>query len=162
LIGCIAIMAGELSYSSGALYAKHVQPRFAETTAIALNAAQMMYGGGLLLLVSVFTERIELDTLTTTPVIGSLLYLIVFGSMLGHSIFYWLVAKTNPVFPSTWLYVSPLIAMALGVLWYGETVSWVAMIGVATILMGIVLINLEPLMSMLRRRTKDAIISFRR
>lgn len=85
-----------------------------EVSPIALNAAQMMYGGVLLFILSLATENVHPEFLLSYETAGSLLYLIVIGSMVGHSLFYWLVAKTNPVFPSTWLYISPPIAVGVG------------------------------------------------
>ncbi|WP_027415445.1 DMT family transporter [Aneurinibacillus terranovensis] len=151
VMGCIGILIGEICYSSGALYSKRVIPRFPDTSPIALNAAQMMYGGAMLLVLSFFTEHVHVNAMLTLNAVSSLLYLIIVGSMLAHSIFYWLVAKTNPVFPATWLYISPLIALGLGVLLYNEVVSWVALIGVFTILIGIVLVNIDALRSLIRK-----------
>ncbi len=145
LIGCVVILIGELFYSSGALYSKKVIQRFSESSPIELNAAQMMHGGLLMLVLSVLTEDVHIQSLLTANAIGSLLYLIVIGSMVGHSLFYWLVAKTNPVFPSTWLYISPLIALAIGVLFYRETLVWISGIGVITIIAGTLLTNLKSL-----------------
>jgi drug/metabolite transporter (DMT)-like permease len=145
VFGCIVILVGEIFYSSGALYSKYVIQRFSDTSPIALNAAQMMYGGAMLLVLSLFTEHVNIESMLTLNAVSSLLYLIVIGSMMGHSIFYWLVAKTNPVFPSTWLYISPLIAVGLGVLLYNEAISWVAVTGVVTIIIGIVLVNIDAL-----------------
>jgi drug/metabolite transporter (DMT)-like permease len=150
VIGSIAILVGELSYSAGALYSKRVIQRFPEASPIALNAVQMIYGGLLLLLLSAFTEHVYMKSLLTANAIGSLLYLIVIGSMVGHSLFYWLVAKTNPVFPATWLYVSPLIALAIGALFYRETISWVTVLGVITIIAGTVLANWDSLKQLIR------------
>ncbi|MFD0697996.1 DMT family transporter [Paenibacillus sp. GCM10027628] len=151
VIGCIAIMIGEFFYSWGALYAKRVIQQFPEASPIALNAAQMIYGGLLLLLLSVCTEHNPFASLQSPGAIGSLLYLIIIGSMVGHSLFYWLVAKTNPIFPSTWLYVSPLIALIVGVLFYGESISWITMIGVITIIAGVVVVNLDNLSQLFRK-----------
>jgi drug/metabolite transporter (DMT)-like permease len=152
ILGCAAVLLGELSYCAGVLYSKHVMPRFPETSPIALNAAQMMYGGALLLVLSLFTERaVDLTPLLTGSGAVSILYLIVVGSMVGHSLYYWLVAKTNPVFPSTWLYISPLIAMGLGVYLYNEAVTWVSVLGGVTIIVGIILVNAEVWMPMLGR-----------
>lgn len=148
LLGCLAILLGEVFYSSGALYSKHVILRFADTSPIALNAAQMMYGGALLILLSLFTEPNHLEALQsmlTGKAIGSLLYLIVAGSMIAHTIFYWLVAKTNPVFPSTWLYISPIIAMVLGMILYHEKVTWYMASGAVITILGTVLVNLNGL-----------------
>lgn len=151
LLGCAVILLGELFYSSGALYSKGVIQRFPKASPIALNAAQMMHGGLLMLLLSAFTEHIHIKSLLTTGSIGSLLYLIIIGSMIGHSLFYWLVAKTNPVFPSTWLYISPLIALAIGVFFYHETLSWMTGIGVIAIIAGTILTNLNSLLQLIYR-----------
>jgi drug/metabolite transporter (DMT)-like permease len=150
-VGCIAILIGELSYCAGALYSKLVIQRLSDASPIALNAAQMMYGGLLLLVLSLFTEHIHVRSLMTTNVIGSFLYLTIIGSMVGHTLFYWLVAKTNPVFPSTWLYISPLIALAFGALLYNETITWITAFGVVTIITGTVLANLDSLKPLILR-----------
>ncbi|TFE28624.1 DMT family transporter [Cohnella luojiensis] len=152
VMGCVVILIGEMFYSAGALYSTKVIKRYPAASPIALNAAQMMYGGLLLLILSAFTERVHFNGLMTTEAIGSLFYLIVIGSMVGHSLFYWLVAKTNPVFPSTWLYISPLIALAVGVMFYRETITWLSVIGVVTILFGTLLTNINSLKQLIRRR----------
>ena len=72
--------------------------------------------------------------------------------MMGHTIFYWLVAKTNPVFPATWLYISPLIALSLGVMFYHEPLSVMSLVGGITIIIGIVLINLSNLKQLLVKK----------
>ncbi|MGI2295689.1 DMT family transporter [Paenibacillus sp. GXUN7292] len=149
MVACLAIILGEVFYASGTIYTKHVIRKFETTSPIALNAAQMMHGGILLLLLSFFTENIQLDYLISPASIGSLLYLTIVGSMIGHSIYYWLVSRTNPVFPSTWLYISPLIAVILGVAFYHEYISWLTGIGTLTIIAGTVLVNFETLRKLL-------------
>lgn len=141
LVGCLFIVIGEIFYASGAIYSKHVIEKFETTSPIALNAAQMMHGGILLILLSLFTEKLQFTSMTSPASIGSFLYLIVFGSMMGHTLFYWLVSKTNPVFPATWLFISPLIAMVLGVVFYHEYLSWEAGIGTLTVIFGTVLVQ---------------------
>ncbi|QQE73321.1 EamA family transporter [Brevibacillus composti] len=154
LMGSAAILLGELFYASGALYSKKVIRRFSDASPIALNAAQMMYGGGILLVLSLFTEEFRPEAMLTPAAAGSLLYLIVIGSMVGHTLFYWLVAKTNPVFPSTWLYLSPVIAMGLGSWLYQEHISWVMAAGALTTITGIVIINLDSLRQLFPRQRK--------
>ncbi|MFE4712996.1 DMT family transporter [Paenibacillus sp. NPDC056722] len=148
-IGCIVILIGELCYAAGAIYSKKVITNMPEVSPIALNAAQMMYGGAFIFILSFFTENVQPDWLLSFPVAGSVLYLIVIGSMVGHTLFYWLVAKTNPVFPSTWLYVSPPIAVGVGVLFYNETINWVTLLGIITIIAGTILINGKALKQMI-------------
>lgn len=154
MVGCFAIILGEVFYASGTIYTKHVIQKFGTTSPIALNAAQMIHGGILLIILSLFTENIQLHYLLSPASMGSLFYLIIFGSMIGHSIYYWLVSRTNPVFPSTWLYISPVIAVILGVTFYHEYISWLTGIGTLTIIVGTILVNFETLRELLwRKRT---------
>ncbi|GGH18743.1 DMT family transporter [Paenibacillus segetis] len=152
LIGCVAILIGECCYALGTIYSKKVISNMSHVSPIALNAVQMMYGGILLFILSFITEDVHPSFLLSFKTAGSLLYLIVLGSMVGHTLFYWLVAKTNPVFPSTWLYISPPIAVGVGVLFYHETVSWITLLGVVTIIAGTVLVNLGALRQMVIKR----------
>jgi len=145
VLGCAAVLLGQVFYSTGTVYSRRVVQRFQDTSPIALNAAQMIYGGGLLLILSLFTEKIQIETMLAPNAIWSLLYLIIAGSMTGHTIFYWLIAKTNPVFPSTWLYISPLIALCLGAVLYDEPVSVLSVVGGIIIIIGIIAINMDSL-----------------
>lgn len=151
MAGCVAVLAGEVCYASGTLYSRRVIQRYAGTSPVALNAAQMFYGGLFTLLLSFFTEEVRPETLLTGSAAGSLLYLVVFGSMIGHTLYYWLLARTNPVFPSTWLYISPPIAVFVGFLVYDEPLTPVMLLGVFTIVAGTVLVNAEGLKSLLSR-----------
>ncbi|ASA19392.1 DMT family transporter [Paenibacillus donghaensis] len=149
VIGCAVVLVGECCYAVGAVYSKKVSTRMSEVSPIALNAAQMIYGGTLLLLLSLTTEKVHPEFLLSFEGASSLLYLTVVGSMVGHSLFYWLVARTNPVFPSTWLYISPPIAVGVGFLLYKEEISWMTLLGVFTIITGTVLVNGRALVQML-------------
>ncbi|WP_169082315.1 DMT family transporter [Paenibacillus sp. PL91] len=162
IIGCVAILFGQIFYASGTLYSKRVIQRFPQASPIALNAVQMIWGGLLLLILSSITEQVDIQSMLTTKAIGSLLYLIVIGSMVGHSLFYWLIAKTNPIFPATWLYISPTIALVLGVLLYGETITWLSVIGVFTIIGGTICANLDSLKLLIDKRRTAVSISVRK
>ncbi|OME79019.1 EamA family transporter [Paenibacillus sp. FSL A5-0031] len=152
LVGCGAILIGECCYATGALYSKKVINRMSDASPIAMNAAQMMVGGAMMFILSLFTEEVHLESFASFQTTGSLIYLIVIGSMVGHTLFYWLVAKTNPVFPSTWLYISPPIAVGVGVLFYDETISWVTLLGIITIIGGTILANAGALSQLIAKR----------
>ncbi|WP_018752982.1 DMT family transporter [Paenibacillus sanguinis] len=141
LWGCIAVLAGEVCYSAGALYSKKVISQFKETNPVALNAVQMMYGGVLLCGLSLMTEPWNTTAHNSGPAILSLIYLTVIGSMVGHSLFYWIMSRTDPLFPATWLYISPPIAVGLGAAVYHEHVSWITWIGVLLIISGLLAMN---------------------
>lgn len=110
---------------------------------MAMNAVQMVYGGIFLLLLSLFTR--ETAPALTIPSFLSIVYLTIAGSMIGHTIYYYLVAKTNAFLPSTWLYVSPLIALTIGHFFYEENVHPIMLIGVFLILSSLVLINIRKI-----------------
>ncbi|MNN55449.1 putative inner membrane transporter YedA [compost metagenome] len=152
LMGCVVVLIGECCYAAGAIYSKKVTTTFSSVSPVALNAAQMMYGGALLFILSLATENVHPEVLLSFKTAGSLLYLTVIGSMVGHTLFYWLVAKTNPVFPSTWLYISPPIAVGVGFLFYDEAVTWITMLGVFTIIAGTVLVNAGALKQLLFKK----------
>ncbi|MGW8956735.1 DMT family transporter [Paenibacillus sp. NPDC055715] len=156
LAGCLVILLGELCYSGGALYSKRVMDVFRETSPIALNAAQMLHGGWMLLVLSAITEPWSSEGWQYLPAMGSLLYLILFGSMIGHTLFYWLMERTNPLFPTTWLYISPPIAVGLGALLYGEQVSWWMLAGVLLIMTGLILMNNGMIRLVNRRKVRSA------
>jgi len=155
IVGSIVIILGQLFYAGGAIYSKRVAKRFATTSPFALNAVQMIYGGALLLTLSAFTEDWNFGSILTERALGSLLYLIVIGSMIGHSLFYWLVAKTTPIFASTWLYVSPMLALVVGVLFYGERITWVSAAGAVIIIVGTAFINYDSLKQLFQRPKKS-------
>ena len=152
--GCIAVLVGEVCYSAGALYSKKVIHQFKEASPVAINAVQMMYGGLLLSLLSVGTESWNMSALDWVPAVSSVIYLTVIGSMVGHSLFYWIMSRTNPLFPATWLYISPPIAVGLGAVVYGEHVSWVTWIGVVLVVSGLLAMN-EKVSGWLKKRSRS-------
>jgi len=140
------------------VYSKQVVSKLQGSSPIAQNAAQMMHGGWMLLVLSLITEhsQIHIETMFNAAAIGSMVYLIVLGSMGGHTLFYWLISRTNPVFPSTWLYISPVIALVLGWLIYKEPLNWIMGLGAMIILIGVILTNIETLRSLFASQASKA------
>ncbi|WP_410982605.1 DMT family transporter [Bacillus cereus] len=144
-IACVIILVGELFYGLGSIHSKEILSDFPKVSPFLINGIQMFYGGIFLLIVSIFTEQPNLAILTSWSVQWPILYLIFVGSIGGHGLYYWLLSKTNPVFPSTWLYVSPLIAVITGYIFLGEPINPVMGIGACLILIGVFLANRSTL-----------------
>ncbi len=92
-----------------------------------------MLAGGLLLLPVGLAERPHPETFSS----GSLLafaYLVVFGSVVGYTAYVWLLhhVPLGPV--STYAYVNPVVAIALGVLFLDEGLSPRIALGAAIVL----------------------------
>ena len=71
----------------------------------------------------------------------ALLYLIVFGSWIGFTAYVWLLRVTTASRVSTYAYVNPVIAVFLGWLVLGETVSSRMAWGALVVLAGVITIT---------------------
>jgi drug/metabolite transporter (DMT)-like permease len=62
------------------------------------------------------------DSITTRSILG-LVYLVVFGSLVGYTAYTWLLQVAPTSLVSTYAYVNPLVALAIGALLAGEPFS---------------------------------------
>ena len=69
-------------------------------------------------------------------------YLVVFGSLLGYSAFVWLLQVRPATQVSTHAYVNPVVAVLLGVIFAGEHLSFLQLLGLMVILGSVLMINL--------------------
>ena len=69
------------------------------------------------------------------------------SSCFAYSAYAWLTVHTSPVVVGSYGYVCPAVAALIGWLAIGETLTWVQLIGMAVILLGIALVTgyLRPL-----------------
>ncbi|EEM47549.1 EamA family transporter [Bacillus cereus] len=144
-IACIGLVIGELFYGIGSIRSKEILSDLSNVSPFLINGIQMFYGGILLLIASIIVEQPNVTVLTSWSVQWPILYLIFIGSIGGHGLYYWLLSKTNPVFPSTWLYVSPLIAIIVGYIILGEPLNPTMGMGACLILIGVFLANRSTL-----------------
>ena len=72
--------------------------------------------------------------------IFGLVYLIVFGSLLGFSAYVWLLANAPITKVSTYAYVNPVIAIALGVIVLDESVTLRIVAGALLILVSVAIV----------------------
>ncbi|HFK1659576.1 TPA: DMT family transporter [Bacillus cereus] len=144
-IACIVLVIGELFYGIGSIRSKEILSDLSNVSPFLINGIQMFYGGILLLIASIIVEQPNVTVLTSWSVQWPILYLIFIGSIGGHGLYYWLLSKTNPVFPSTWLYVSPLIAIIVGYIILGEPLNPTMGMGACLILIGVFWANRSTL-----------------
>jgi len=102
------------------------------------SAAEMLTGGGLLMLLSLVTaERWQTPTSAS---LWALAYLTVFGSLAAYSAYMYLVAHTRPALATSYAYVNPVVAVLLGVGLGGETLTNLGWAALGVILTGVVLV----------------------
>jgi drug/metabolite transporter (DMT)-like permease len=146
-LGKWVIIGSEFFYALGALRAKVL---LNSISPLAFNGLQMFFASIGLFILSLIFEDWSSVSMTTTSV-GAVLYLAVVASILASGIFYWLVKETNAVFPTTWTYVSPIIALGVGALFLGEAITSSDLVGGVLVLAGIVSPNLHVWRQMFSR-----------
>lgn len=106
-------------------------------------AIQMLAGGGVLLLVSLFSGEafhFQWANLTTRGA-WSWAYLMVFGSIISFSAFNYLLVKSTPDKVATANYINPVVAMLLGWLLADELITGQSLIAAVLMLTGVVFIK---------------------
>jgi drug/metabolite transporter (DMT)-like permease len=94
--------------------------------AFAATAYEMLAGGAVLMTVALIVyspHELNPANYSARSLFG-LAYLIVFGSVIGYSAYAWLLANAPIGQVSTYAYVNPVIAIALGAIVLGESVTW--------------------------------------
>ncbi|WP_276353713.1 EamA family transporter [Cohnella caldifontis] len=134
----LSIVLSEAAFSYGVI---RTRKAFGEgVSSLMLNALQMIFGSLLLFALSGVTENFS-GIHWNGSLVFSILYLSVAASVVASGIYYWLVQVTNPLFPTTWTMVSPIVAVFVGALFLHETITWIGAAGTAVALAGIVLVN---------------------
>jgi drug/metabolite transporter (DMT)-like permease len=103
---------------------------------------EMLAGGVVLLAIGlVVYSPAELDPSTySARSIFGLWYLIVFGSIVGYSAYAWLLANAPIAQVSTYAYVNPVIAIALGAIVLDEAITWRIIAGALLILASVAIV----------------------
>ena len=121
-----------------------------------LSGATMLIGGLVLLLSSLALEPGAARALTAFwgwPAIAGWLFLVLFGSLIGYSLYMQLLRDIGPAKAGSFAFVSPAVAVLVGVAVAGETVSGQAIAGMAVMLLAVGLcLYGEPLQDTLAAR----------
>lgn len=133
-----SIIVSEIAFAYGVIRSK----RFLATgiSPQIFNGLQMLFASLVLGLAALTMEQPSAIEWTTTGTL-SLIYLTVVASVLASGIYYWLLKVTNPLFPSTWTYVSPIIAMLAGALVLNEQLTVLGVTGALLVIGGVVVMN---------------------
>lgn len=139
LVPGVVLLLASIAWAAGSLYSRSaVLP-----APLLATAMQMLAGGALLLLAGVLTGevgRADPAAFSTRSVLA-LLYLIVFGALIGYSAYVWLLRVTEPALASTYAYVNPMVAVVLGWLLAGERMDPGIAVAAAVIVGAVALIT---------------------
>lgn len=141
--GILILIGGCISWAVGTLYAKYRSSESEGHNAFAGSAWQMLSASALFWICSLATgEYSEMDFNSVgNEAWLSLLYLILFGSLLAYSAYVWLLKVRPATEVATHAYVNPVVAVILGVYIGHEEVSALQLAGLAVIISSVILVE---------------------
>lgn len=110
-----------------------------------------MLAGGLILLPIGIAERPDPAAISPAS-LAAFAYLVLVGSLVGFTAYVWLLHHAPLGTVSTYAYVNPVVAIALGVLFLGEDVTWRIALGAAIVVASVAVV--------VRRETDAAVEPF--
>jgi drug/metabolite transporter (DMT)-like permease len=137
LLPCAAILAGAVTWSLGSVLSRSLD--LPESRPLTAGAAMLLGGAILLALSAAFGEMHPFPQISLRAGLA-LLYLIVFGSLLGYTAFVWLLARMPATRVASHAYVNPVVAVALGYFVAGEQITLRTLAGAALVIASVFLI----------------------
>ena len=136
-LGVLALLAASVTWSVGSLYAQWIPRRAPLFTAAAI---EMLVASGVLLVESLLAGE-DLSRYAAAPASAwlGILYLSVFGSLIGFTAFAYCLNELPASTVGTYAYVNPVVAVALGYVVLAEPLSAGLLSGATLILLGVLL-----------------------
>ncbi len=136
-LGTTLGIAAPLASAYGVLIYKR---QFADERLLPVLIIQMSAGGILLLLTAIVVEQSSSFQFTAAS-IGSILYLAVAGTVVTFIGYYWLLKRMRVTNASLIAFITPVVAVLIGVVLFSEPLRTITLIGSALILCGVVLVG---------------------
>ena len=141
--GAAVLVVASLAWACGSLYSKYGRM----PTSPMLGVAMQSFAGGVILLIAgLFAgefHALHLGTISLRSWLA-LAYLIIFGSGIGFSAYIYILHKSTPARVGTYAFVNPVVALFLGWLIAGETITLRTVIAAAIILTAVILVITAP------------------
>ena len=139
-IGAVIVLLGSFCWAAGSIYARrgHLAP-----SPLLATGMEMLAGGALLLVFGTVTGEwaaVHPAAISSRSLIA-LVYLITVGSLIGYTVYAWLLRNTSTAITSTYAYVNPVVAVALGWALAGEPLTGRTLLAAAVIVAGVVAIS---------------------
>jgi drug/metabolite transporter (DMT)-like permease len=121
-IGMLILLCSSLIWSAGSLYSQKAE----NAPSPFLAAGQQMLCGGTIMLVAGSAtgelRRLNFSEVTMQS-FGAFVYLVVIGGIIGYAAYAFLLRYCDPGKVATYAYVNPIVAVILGALFAGETLT---------------------------------------
>ena len=130
--GFLLLQLGSVCWVLGSILQKRLKT---EAHPFANGAVQQLAAGVFFVIPALFEESRQADL--TTAGLGAVLYLVTFGSIVGFSSYVYALDKLPVALVSLYTYVNPLVAAALGWLFYREPFGRMEAAAMAIIFLGV-------------------------
>ncbi|PYU42159.1 MAG: multidrug transporter [Acidobacteria bacterium] len=141
--GGAVLVVASLAWACGSLYSKHGGMPSSPMLGVAM---QSLAGGAILLIAGLFAGEfrgLHLGAIALRSWLA-LAYLMVFGSGIGFSAYIYILHQSTATRVATYAFVNPVVALFLGWLLLGETITLRTVIATAVILTAVILVITAP------------------
>lgn len=141
--GIIILISGCISWALGTLYTKYRSSEVEGTHAFAGAAWQMIFASIMFWICSFVLEdysQLNIASVRTSAWL-SLVYLILFGSLLAYTAYVWLLKVRPASEVATHAYVNPVIAVLIGTSLGHEHVTVLQLVGLIIIIISLLLVE---------------------
>jgi drug/metabolite transporter (DMT)-like permease len=131
----IAVSIALFGVTAGSLYQRTYCPR------VDLRAAALLQFVPVFLVLAPLALAVEDNTVRWSwPLVGALLYLVIFASLLGVSAWHYLLRRGAAARVTSLIYLTPVFAIVPEYLWFGITPSAISGVGIVITCMGVALV----------------------
>jgi drug/metabolite transporter (DMT)-like permease len=137
VVPCVAVLLGSVGWSLGSVLQRRM--RLPVSRPLTSGAMMMLGGVGLLVLSGLFGELRPFPHVSLRGALA-LGYLITCGSLLAFTAFVWLLGRMPASKISSYAYVNPVVAIALGYFVAGEVLTAHTLLGAVLVLVSVFMI----------------------
>jgi len=138
-IGMLILLCSSFVWSAGSIYSRKAK---SASPPLLLAGQQMICGGALLTLAAfLMGEHHKFDASRISLLsMGAFAYLVIIGALVGYTAYIFLLRHCDPAKVATYAYVNPIVAVFLGALFAGETLTGRAVLAAGLIIGSVALV----------------------
>lgn len=142
ILGAGLVIIAALGWAAGSLYGTRAS---AARSAILASGMQVLAGGAILLVIGTVTGEWSKFDVTQVSLVSwiAFVYLVVFGAIVAYTAYSWLLKNASPAAVMTYAYVNPAVAVVLGWVVAGESMTAQMLVGAGIIVGSVALITLQ-------------------
>ena len=136
-LAAFVLWAGSLSWALGS-----VMGRYASLPGGGMGSALQMMVGGLSVFFVALIMGDRISVMPNATSLAAFAYLVLIGSIVGYSAYVYLLPRVRPSLATSYAYVNPIVAVALGIAVENESLNAGAVVASVLVLGGIVVLGI--------------------